>query len=474
LILFDSTIFTSYLQDGKFLCYVAFISKNNLLYWIIMISKKTLLANLGLVLSFLLGECHISQNQNNDVAISNKAIKKEYLISEVLSLFKTGLLTCEFINSYNINPSNIVKVIPEQQPIIYLNQDGFDKISSINDQKIHSIKNLDALSISFFDPDYTINELSSSSIMNKFPYFKEVLSNDSYSSLNNRVEDYLLVARCYNAHLSETIWKEATAMTYFVSLLQSLQRLLASVMIKPLAINYAGGFKGGLSTEYTCEIYAQHRYGAKLLDFWHYYLIGPNPEQRHPDGFWQWLQNLTSDDLKTVGVTKLEEIPQIHYIADEKERSKWQLRFFPNNGVVGPSIGDPKQEGEKIELVYVLGMVKDGDEESSQFIGGIKVRGTIGHSSFFSGEKVLGTGRMILTAVKDGSDKLVWILTYISDESGHYKPNDCQSLLVLQRLKEFQVDLNKVKWSSRWGVIHTKNEVAEVAYKRLSENILIL
>jgi hypothetical protein len=401
-------------------------------------------------------------SQTNNVKIQNT-----YTISDALSTLKAGLLILALAEYYDIKPSNVVGIVGEVIPRVYFDREGFLKVLAKENDILGEIKNTTNRAVTVIRLDHDLQLLSSLKIFKKFPLLQKVLDENQYININEAIGDDKLISRCKGMQARWKTWGDA-GLVHLISSHQALQRLIASKMSKPLSIDMGNKVDNGLSIEYQCEIYADHLYGAKLLEIWHHYLLNSESDEKDPKHFLTWLKSLPIEKLNEFGIASLDEISKVVYMTQHQERAPWQLQLEPGNIVSGSSVPPPKHSKEEMEIIYALGK---SQSHVPYFFGGVKQRGTINHSSFFGGGKVNGAGRMLLKSEPDSPTTLRWVIHDIDNNSGHIKPDDQMSLETIERLQELGLDLKAILWTSKWGTVGVRNETADIALKRLKNDL---
>lgn len=386
----------------------------------------------------------------------------QYTVNDAIVIIKSGVMALALAEYYGIKVTNILGMVPDDLLHIYLDKEGFKKLSACKPQESVILNDIHDSAL-ITSVGYQLSKLSHLSLFKKFPYFFEIINTKNYSDLNTVLENQELIKRC---SLMQGLWQQwsSIGLAHILSSLQALQRHVSLKMKKPLLSNFELDLKNGLSVEYQAEIYSNHLYGPVLFDAWHAYLLDPELE-KSPQLFLTWLKSLPTEKLTAFGITRLDDIPVVHYMSDAKERSAWQLNILPGNIVKNAQLPAPTKAGEEIEIIYTLGK---SESTENHFFGGLKKRGTINHSSFFAGDKVDGAGRFVLKAEEDKNQCLNWVIHEADNNSGHIKPNDTMSINILTKLRSLGCDLRSIPWKSKWGSLGTRDETAESALKRLT------
>ncbi|USQ12749.1 hypothetical protein J2N86_08510 [Legionella lytica] len=389
-----------------------------------------------------------------------------YTISEALTTLKKGVLLFLLLEHLNIDQEEIIGVSGDKHPKVSFNKDGFSKIINTNIDVPFIEKNATTQSIKINDLNKLLQALSSQKIMAKFPYFFSMHQETQYDNVNAVIEDHGQVNRCEKMQRTWQQWG-VLALPHLISSHQALQRILAAKMKRPLAHHLdISTLENGLSIEYQCEIYSNHVYGAKLLDIWHDYLMSTYPQSRHPKKFLEWLSKQSPTKLQNYGINHLDALPKVNYLTTPTQRTPWLLHFKPGNIVEGASLPKPTKQEELLEIIYVLGLL----ENKEVFLGGVKKRGVINHSSFFGGEKTQGAGKIILKSTLDTTNSLSWIFHKMDNNSGHIKPTDQMTIKILEKLMRLGLDLKAIAWNSKWGAAGQYDENALIALKRLKQD----
>jgi hypothetical protein len=396
----------------------------------------------------------------------HKNQKSTPTIADILLIIKKGMTLLLLSEYYGIRPEDIVGICGNKYPKISFTKKGFAKILNKDNYLVFTEKNEHGRLIRINDLNKLLQFLSSQKILTRFPHFLVLIDENQYSNLSEPVEDNNeLINRCINMQMMWKDWGDA-GLAHIISSFQSLQRVAAAKMKKPLFFDFEDTIENGLSIEYQGEFYADHLYGAKLLDIWHIYLM--SEEKRSPKKFLGWVQSLSAQQLQEYGIKNINEIPHVNYMNNELQRAPWIIQCMPGNRIEGPNIPPPTEENSEIEIIYAIGRSKN----KLDFFGGPKRRGVINHSSFFGGGHTEGAGRMILKCKVNTDDKLYWVLYKMDNNSGHIKPNDKMTLYTLKELERIGFDLDAISWSSKWGSVGQRGESATMALRRLQKDLV--